>query len=223
MRQVFKHILSKLLRKEEQLRHVYHRCCETPLDIFIDVLVNRNLSRLVKSGYFSAKELESAWQKLWFEYCDLSGSPEYRQLFGMIKEAGYLEGKLMVIRLALQNMASTHDNGCVNLLYNYGYKYPFDKSNPQEFLRDIQRVVDKSKTIELLITQTRGQIDKINQKSKGETVREEWFDNYLVGLSKYMGYRINRKVITISEFVRMRKMYELEAGHFKAQTSKQPV
>jgi len=209
-----------LLFGRTKSNRIYTRCNETPLDVFIDVLVNRNMARLVKEGRPLKKDIEIAWQKLWFEYCDISGSHEYRQLFSLIKEAGYLEGKLMSIRLALQCVATSQDNGCINILHNYGYRYAFDKSKPADFAADIERVLAKSKTIELLIKATRLQIEKINQKAQSEGVKEEWFEDTLMVLSKYMGYRINRKVITVSEFVRTKKMFEMEAERMNRQSAK---
>jgi hypothetical protein len=212
--------LTRLWPHKPENHILYHRCSDTPLDVFIDVLVNKNMPRLVRTGKATPKEIDSAWQKLWFEYCDLSGSPEYRQLFGLIKEVGYLEGKLMSIRLAIQSISSSQSNGCINILHNYGYRYAFEKSKPDEFEKDIQRVIEKSKTIELLIKAGRAQIDKINEKAQGESVKEDWFEDTLTVLSKYMGYRINRKVITVSEFVRMKKMFEMEAERMNNKSGK---
>ena len=216
MKQAFS-LLTRIWPHKPENHIIYQRCSDTPLNVFIDVLVNKNMPRLVRSGKATPKEIDAAWQKLWFEYCDLSGSPEYRQLFGLIKEVGYLEGKLMSIRLALQCIASAsaNDNNCISILQNYGYRYAFEKSKPDEFEKDIQRVIEKSKTIELMIKSGRAQIDKINEKAQGEAVKEDWFEDTLTVLSKYMGYRINRKVITVSEFVRMKKMFEMEAERMK--------
>lgn len=215
-------LLFRILKKHKpELKiRLYSRCNETPLDIFVDVLVNKNMPRLVREGSPLKCEIDAAWQKMWFEYCDLTGSPEYRQLFGLIKEAGYLEGKLVSIRLAIQGIVTTNDKGCFNLLHNYGYRYAFDKAKPAEFLTDIERVVDKSKTIELLIKSTHAQIAKINEKAQAEPAKDDWFDDMLMVLSKYMGYRINRKVITVSEFVRMKKMFELEVEKVKNKSVK---
>ena len=207
---MFKEIIQRFKKNKPENNRLYSRCSETPLDVFIDCVVNKNYSRLIREGKPLQKEIDAAWQKLWFEYCDLSGSAEYRQLFQLIKEAGYLEGKILSIRLAIQCISASNSTDCINILHNYGYRYAFDRANPDEFAKDIERVVTKSKSIELLLQSTKSQIDKINARQSGEKATETYFDDYLTVLSRHMGFRINRKVISVTEFLRMKKMYELE-------------
>lgn len=208
---MFKLSLHRIIKPKPETIRVYSRCNDTPLDIFIDVLVNKNYSRLVREGRPLQKEIDSAWQKLWFEYADLTGSSEYRQLFNLIKESALLEGRLTAIRLSLQCISSTQDSSCINILKNYGYKYPFDRSKPDEFASDIQRTFEKSKTIELLINSTRSQIDKINAKSQGTTDYEAYFAEWLRIINKDMGYKQDPKNTTVAEFVRMKKAIEFES------------
>ena len=209
---MFKLSLTRQKAQPENNR-LYCRCNETPLDVFIDCLVNKNYSRLIREGKPLQKEIDAAWQKLWFEYCDLSDSSEYRQLFGLIKEVGKLEGQLLAIRLALQCISYSESKDCVNILHGYGYKYAFDRTKPDEFQADLQRTQSKSKTLELLIQSTRAQIDRINDKSKGTSQDyQKYFDECLISITQYMHVNFLRpSEITVAEFVRMRKRVELEA------------
>jgi len=200
-----------------QPSNLYQGCNECPLDVFIDCLVNNKLERLIKSGEASQKELAEAWQKIWFEYCDLSDNPEYRNMLNLIKETSYLESKLLTIRLCLQKIIHKPDENCIAILKKYGYRYDFDKSDEAKFIKDIEQVLAISKSIEIEVLRNRKQLEK-SQEVKHDKVNQSTFDKMLVVMSKWIGYRLDKKILTVSEYALIGKMMEVESNISESST-----
>lgn len=195
--------------KTSPLSNLYQACNECPLDVFFDCLVDGKLERLVKFGKATQKELAEAWEKIWFEYCDLTGNPEYRNMLTLIRDVSYLENKMLTIRLCLQKIIHTPDEKCISILVKYGYRQKFDHSDPVKFYQDIQMVINQSKTIEIEILQKRKEIEKQKEVKHGK-ITAGYFDQMLLTMSKYMGYRLDRKILTVSEYALIVKMMEVE-------------
>lgn len=189
--------------------NLYQACNECPLDVFIDCLVDAKLERLVKTGKASQKELAEAWEKIWFEYCDITGNPEYRNMLTLIRDVAYLENKMLTIRLCLQKIIHAPDEKCIAILAKYGYRRKFDHSDTVKFYQDIQMVMNQSKTIEIEILQKRKEIEKQKEAKHGK-ITAGYFDQMLVTMSKFMGYRLDKKILTVSEYALIGKMMEVE-------------
>jgi len=189
---------------------MYTRCSQTPLDVFIDALVNKNLSRLVIYGKATYKQINDAWEQLFTEYCELSGSPQYQRLVNLSREIGGLQSKLLSIRLCVKVLGYRYSTRAVSTLRRFGYNYKFNLQDPEGYLRDIKAVMTKSKSVEIALDQSLVEYDKLLKESDGKNLTEDYFQKALVELSKFMGFRVNAREVTVSEYVAMIKRRERE-------------
>lgn len=190
--------------------NLYHRCSETPLDVFIDCFVNKNLMRLVKFGKANAKQVNEAWEELFTDYCEILGSPQYSRMVALIKDIGGLQSKMLAINLALRVLSVRYSYKCVQVLRKFGYNYKFSISDPDAYFKDLETVQKKSKSSELALDRALLEYKALFEKSEGEAPTYEVFQKNLVELSKYMGFRINPKEVTVSEYVAIIKRRERE-------------
>lgn len=216
------HLSTSTVRNFRTLHpsNLYQHCSDLPLAIFIDCLINKNLRRLTKSGNPSQKELTAAWDQIYSEYCDLSGSPQFKLYMLLNKEIGVLRSKILSIRCYLEVLRYRPSDKAISQLRAYGYAYGFDFEDKVSYLKDLTQVANKTKTVELALELKTRQLDKLNAELKGEPLTEATFTDIITALSKYIGYRIDPKEITVSEFASIRKMYDQEMEALRKQSEK---
>jgi hypothetical protein len=189
---------------------LYTRCRETPLDVFIDVLVNKHMIRLVHHGKATQCQINEAWEILFTEYCELSGSPQYLKLLNLTREIGALQTKLLTIQLCIRVIGFRNSQKCVATLRRFGYNYKFNPQDPEGYVKDLKAVITKSKSAELALDQALSSYEKMFAESNGNHLTEDHFVTVLVELSKFMGFRINPREITVSEYIAIIKRRERE-------------
>jgi len=212
MRAIRNKFKSSLLRGTKQTM-LYTRCSQTPLDVFIDALVNKNLDRLVIYGKATHKQISDAWELLFTEYCEISGSPQYQRLVNLSREIGGLQSKLLSISLCTKVLSYRYSSKCITTLRRFGYIYKFNLQDPESYIRDIKAVVTKSKSVQIALDQSLADYDKLMKESNGKNLSEDYFQKALVELSKFMGFRINAKEVTVSEYVAIVKRREKEINY----------
>lgn len=191
--------------------NIYRHCTEMPLDAFIDAMVNDNHYRVVKWGKVNQQEVEEAWRNLFAEYCDMSDTKQYKQLFSLSREIGVLHSRLLKVRVCLKVLSIQYSPYAEQSLREMGYicnLNPKDKTSYDKILAAIDM---KSRTMEVALLQKRELYDKAVGEYGGKDITEGDFTRNLVELGKYMGFRINPREITVCEYLEIRKKYEAEA------------
>lgn len=191
---------------------LFTRCSQTPLDVFIDALVNKNLDRLVIYGKATQKQISDAWELLFTEYCEISGSPQYQRLVHLLRTIGSTRAKLLSVRACIAVLSHRYSERSVQTLRLFGYKYSFNVNDKISYANDLKSLEQKIKTSELSLIQTEKEYYELLNESENSN-DDNYFPQTLIELSKYMGFRINPREITVSEFVlmqkRMLKEYEI--------------
>lgn len=126
------------------------------------------------------------------------------------RDIGFLESKLLCIGLCLKVLAHRPDSKCIKTLENYGYKYRFDPSNMADYGRSLEAVTIRCGALRLALDQKRNELAKKQGNLQGKEITRETFTTILAIISKHMGFRIDPKEVTVSEFVAYRKNYERE-------------
>lgn len=186
---------------------LYRRCSETPLSVFIKVLVSRDLSCLIRKGSPSLIELSQAWEDLFSEYSDLLKAPKYQYLLSLSREIGQLSTKLLTIRTCVYVLSYRHSEKAISILAGMGYKGKFDRSDMVAYTRSLESISMKSKAVEVSLEQRRSEYAKATMES-GKNVSDESFIEVLLDLSKFMGFQVKADQITVLEYVSMLKKYE---------------
>lgn len=197
-------IWKKGVKKTSLPSNIYRHCRETPLDVFIDCLVNRNTARLIRSGNPSPMEISKAWEQLFNEYCELSNSPRFRQLLTISKDIGQLSAKLLTVRTCLHVLTYRHSLHCINILKSLGYNSHFDAQNTEQYFHSINNIYSRSKAIEIALEQKKKEYEQLI-KEDGKSLNEEDFIQVLLYLSKQMGFHVKAKEISVLEYLSMIK------------------
>jgi len=162
--------------------------CDTiTLDVFIRCVVYNDLRDL---GDYPNEELKTIWEQVYEEYVQISGNKAYKNVTSLIQRTATLQAKLQLATAAMQN----EDFDILNKL---GYKGGIDKA------------VSKIQKDTISLQQRQNEIEQATTKDQ-RTLKESDFTVWIVQVGKFMGYRIDRKITTVSEFVEMSKQMEQE-------------
>jgi hypothetical protein len=181
---------------EKQKLNISCKCSEVTLDEFIDCLINGNYKRLLRDGEASDDELQAAWERLYNEYAELSGNTAHAYLFSLMKTTAALRAKLTAAQQFIQS-------GNVELLRQMGYP------------ADIKKIIARVKLESIELQGKTKELEKLRQSNEKDGAKEADFTAWIVSVSKYMGYRIDRKEVTVSEFLTMNKLMTEELERMK--------
>ena len=145
----------------------------------------------------------------------MTGGQSYKLLMNLSKDIGYLETKQLVVSLCLKVLTHRPDPKVIQTLANYGYKYHFDPTNPEQYGKNLDEIVKRSGGIKFAIDQKRAELEKSRGKMESKDLTREHFDKILASLSKHMGFRIDQKTTTVSEFCAYRYNFEREIEAMK--------
>jgi hypothetical protein len=203
--------------------NIFHRISDTPLGVFIDCSVDKNYKSLIKYGHCKQDILQHAWEQIYQEYAEKTGTNTYKLLMNLSRDVGYLESKRYIIAICLKVLQHRPDQKCIKILKDYGYKLQFDISTPEKYIEDINQVANRTGALSVAIEQKRTEIINSTKKLNGREVTRDHFDMMIASISKYMGIRIDRDVVTVSEFISYRKLYEKEIEANIKQTEKEKI
>jgi hypothetical protein len=170
------------------------RCSEVTLDAFIDCLVNDNLRRLVRSGEASDEQLRAAWASLYQDYMKRSGGEKNKYMFALYKRSAVLESRLKTAGMILKEVLPDEDK--INLLRQIDYT------------GDINGIVARIKRDTVLLAGAVNELKKAREDSSEEGMTEKDFTRWIISVSKFMGYRIDRHKVTVEEFLEMNREWE---------------
>jgi len=221
MKLLYISLFKKDRTKRVHPQNLYQHCSDLPMSIFIPCLIDKKLSLLIKHGKASQREVLTAWDQIYSEYCYLSGSKPYQVYMLLTKDIEFLQGKLSIIKMCLRLLTFRPSEKAITQLRSFGYTYAFDFSKPKSYYDDIKSVALKSKTIELTLEIKRKELEKLKKESDGEEMTRERFTEILTALAKYMGGGLfDTKILTVSEFASIRKQYDNEVEALKKESEK---
>jgi hypothetical protein len=185
---------------------LYLRCNQLPLNIFIDCLIDNDLSGLVIRGRPTPEQLSAAWEDIYIEYIDLSQSAESLYSIRIQAEVTLLSDEIKRVEEILYFLSpemlpflNGRENELVEILRSYGYKQRFDFTT--DYSKTIIAIRGRLNPKKLrLDSRLKEMGEYVKSKSNGKPSRSV-FDTNLVRMSRFQGYSIRAKEITVAEYV----------------------
>lgn len=185
---------------------LYLRCDQLPLNRFIDCLIDNDLKSLVISGVPSEQQLISAWENIYIEYISLNQSAESLYSIGIQKEVTLISDEISRVEEILYLLSpqmlpfcNGRENELVQILREYGYKQSFDFTT--DYSRTINAIRSRLNPKKLRLDSRLNEMaEYVKSKSTGKPSRSV-FDTNLIRMSRFQGYAIRAKDITVSEYV----------------------
>ncbi|MDR2127300.1 MAG: hypothetical protein LBP63_10805 [Prevotellaceae bacterium] len=197
--------------------NISDKCSQVTIDEFIDCLINENYSRLLQTDFRFAnckksenyrllkeieyiteaeiseleKELQAAWERLYSEYCQLSGSKQHSYMFDLHKSIAAIQIKILLATKLIEA-------GNADILQQLGYG------------ADIKKATAKIKFDTVALQGKQKEFERIKGNGQHNAITEGDFDDWIIAVDKYLGYAIRRKEMILSEFLAANKAMQKE-------------
>ena len=185
---------------------LYYRCDELLLCRFIKCL-NGDLSALKKVRFVPKTWVNEAWTLINEEYAREIDNDKYVEITRSLKDIYRDTLRLMVADSCVQILVNKYSENAVGILRNIGYKYKFDPSNKDSYIRDLTRVMKNLKMLSLELETNK---KSYNARTTVKATTKEHVTETLVSLSRFMQFRIDPGKTTVKEYVNMMNQYKKE-------------
>ena len=175
---------------------------------FIECYCNNNLVVLVKSGVPTPAQLQDAWNSILYEYASAIKNDVNSILFNITKKMALLQADINDINIYVEILRVKYipelakllqQRTLVNLTAGFDDKESYNKQINQAV------AVGKRKADEL--DEARADYDRIVKTNSGENTSESDFEDLLVMLQQFMGFRINQRETYMNELVSMYNLF----------------
>jgi hypothetical protein len=178
-----------------------------PMNRFI-LCVSGDLTGVIKTARFKVplSILKQAWDNIFFEYIDLTKSPSNQRLLSIMKELTALEVEKNIITQSLAVLKYKTNQRIVDNIKKLGYSF-----NSDEYTKSSKKLLSQFKTKDLRIQELKEELAK--SESNAAKSNEEQELNYhalFAEFSKFQGYRLDPKDITVSEYIAILNSYQAE-------------
>lgn len=178
------------------MRHV--SCDTLPLEVFISCVCDNDYTGM---GGASSDDNLFLWNACYEQYIVLRNQEDVGYNVMLCMEIEKMKYRYLSIQRGLELLRSICDMDIIHMLEREGFYYKFDPSDRESYFTDIHNAEKKSSRILFDIREKSTILSSIGDASTSEKITRDWFDREMAALSKNYGFRINKKDITVSEYV----------------------
>lgn len=193
----------KLIKNLFNIKSEYYKSCsELPLYNFIKILVFNDLSYLIIKG--KPRNLHALWNDIFEEYVKLTGDEKQSELLMLYKETAFLSNKIFLVQSIVYSLRIQYSKELQDMLIKQGFRIDLNVKDLSSYQKKLDNVLTQLKKVQSDLDRRK---EEIKKHDTGEKVSESYYDEVLSELSKFQGYRLNSKEISVSEFVSIRNRY----------------
>ena len=174
---------------------------ECPVAVFKKALCHGDLSLLIVSGQPTDAQLLEAWNEIYFDYAAVLKSDNSDYTFNLAKDIGLLRHHLAYVEWAVLLLRLRYEPAVVEELQTIGYFDLEYSEDPAEWQRRLNRVVSLAKTKVHDLEMLEKDYERLNKTSEGKSVTEEEFNQTVLELARFQGYRIDQVTTMMDEYV----------------------
>lgn len=187
----------------------YRACKDLPMARFIDVLVDGRHDALVISGTPDKADLLAAWRDIYSEYAQLVQNKDSEAAFKLVKRIAVLRLRIERVEILLAALEARYSTVLADHLRSCDLNFPFNPADAVAYESDLRKAGSTIKRWYVDLKLMEGELES-GKKTSGRpaTIDRRYFDDMLLALSKFMGYRVSAGAITVSEYAGMVRMHE---------------
>lgn len=177
------------------------KCKDLPLTIFIDIMCDGDHSRLGEG------DTEAAWDAIRAEYDSLIGGASYSKTVSLLQEINYLAAKYDLITEVLNIMQRYYLPIFGEILAKYNLRYTWVGISEENYLQNIEHARSRIKTWVVKLRAKEKEWEELSSASDDAQVDREYFEDWLIGMSKDQGYHLKASDLTVFQFAILMKNY----------------
>lgn len=174
---------------------------ECPIAVFKKALCTGDLSLLIVAGEPSEAQLLEAWNEIYFDYAAVLKSDNSDYTFNLAKEIGLLKHHLAYVEWAVLFLRLKYEPEVVEELQTIGYFDLEYSEDPAEWQRRLNRVISLAKTKVHDLENLERDYERLHKTSEGKSVTEDEFNQTVLELARFQGYRIDQVTTMMDEYV----------------------
>jgi hypothetical protein len=172
------------------------------LDRFLDVLFDKDYSRLVIKGDPPEEVLKEAWRGIYLQYCELVQDGAYNELFDKTKRIQELNGKIAFLDGTIQYLQMSYDPALVKMVNELGIGLELTLTDDAAKKLKIVQGMMKRLIVDMNILKKEVEALEAESKTKNDL---DYYEDWLSMMSKTYGYAVRAKDISVMQFVRQQK------------------
>lgn len=176
----------------------YTSCEELPLYNFIRMVVESDYRFILKKPFKEQKDinLSEKWEIVFEEYTVLTGNVSNKALFSLLKDIYGLEIKLRLTYSCIDYLTQWFNQDLCDVLKSMGYDGEFTIETME---KDLRNTFAEAKRLTLQLRDNETDYNATGKNDKEPTAKD--FQSLLVHLSKFVGFKLDSKNLTVAEFV----------------------
>lgn len=179
---------------------LYSKCSHTPMQVFIDVQISRDLAHLVVSGEYDTEKLLETWEEIIEEYKILTKEGVSEYLFKLKQSVEYLDKRLVILSTIL-NWLKDRPSPAVAELLEQEFGYTFEGN--------VDIIWNKAKRDLHTLKIREAELNKYSESTPVDQTEQDWIDNMGI-LSQYQGFKFNSKTETVAEYISLLNRFKAE-------------
>lgn len=202
---------------------MYNSCKELTLDKYIEITETANYSLLdknydketdVSSSPVPAEDLIKKWEEIEIEYTSLMAGRRLNESTVLQVHIELLMLKYDILLKSIELLRNDDSEHLRNTLKDLGYPLKSKFSYREKYLKELDIIFKKAKSIHIEIDKKVNEFNKINTvPNEAKNISKEddlWIDSLIV-LSDFAGYNIKASEITVYEYAKRFKAYLRQA------------
>jgi hypothetical protein len=186
----------------------WYRDCRLELDRFLDVLFEKDYSRLIIAGDVPEDVLKEAWAGIYLQHCELTASGSYNALFEKTKQIQEMNAKIALLDGIVQYLQMSYDPELVKMVNEMGIGLELAPTDDAAKKLKIVQGMVKRMIVDMQILKK--EVDALEEEGKTNTGLDH-YEDWLTVMSKTYQYAVRAKDISVMQFVRNQKKINEQA------------
>lgn len=186
----------------------WYRDCRIELDRFLDVLYDKEYSRLVIEGNPPESILKEAWNTIYLQFCELSQEGEYNELLDKTKKMQELNARIVLLDGIVMQLQLDYDPLLIR--YVNEMAIPLVLTAEEDPIKKLKQVQGRVKRMILELRKLETEVQALQSNQRDQT-GIDYYEDWLSIMSKSFQYAVRAKDITVMQFVRNQKRLNEQA------------
>ena len=198
-------LLSSNSQPASQSSKLYRHLYAIPLENFIRCLCDNDLTALIIEGQATDDELSAVWSRLYDEYSDKMSDEDGSYLKSLVRDINMTETKVLVIGSLCRMLDYCYSFELHEELNKWtGMKQPLQPGDTEGNSKILLHIVGRASKWQMDAQNLRKEFGEMAEnKSNVDGYSRDYFDGWIVALSRHNKYHVNRYETMVSEFIIM--------------------
>lgn len=168
----------------------------------MDVLFEKEYSRLTIEGNPSEEILKEAWRAIYAQYCELMQDGQYNELLDKTKKMQEMNARIVLLDGIVLQLQLDYDPLLIQ--YVNEMAIPLALTPDEDPVKKLKQVQGRMKRMIFELKKLENEVEAL-QNIQAEQTGIEHFEDWLSIMSRSYGYAVLAKDITVAQFIRNQK------------------